>query len=109
MKTVTVERPAPSTSQLLISNSHPPINDTSGRSMESVSDTAPITADAVEWAEARRMANAIQTLARKRAEKAMHAKGSLLHSTNSQGQHGGSPLPFEKCARKFVHPSQYWF
>ena len=60
--------------------------------MESVSDTAPITADAVEWAEARRMTNAIQTLARKRAEKAMHAKGSLLHSTNSQGQHGGSPL-----------------
>ena len=37
------------------------------------------------------MSNAIQTLARKRAEKAMHTKGSLLHSTNSQ-DHGGSPL-----------------
>ena len=60
MKTVTVvERPAPSPSQQLISNSHPLTNVTSGRSIESVSDKAPMTADAVEWAEARRMSNAI--------------------------------------------------
>ena len=92
MKTVTVERPAPSPSlQQLISNSHPLTNVTSGRSIESVSDKAPITADAVEWAEARRMSNAIQTLARKRAEKAMQAEGSLLHSANSQG-HGGEEM-----------------
>ena len=50
-----------------------------------------MTADAVEWAEARRMSNAIQTLARKRAEKAMQAEGSLLHSANSQG-HGGEEM-----------------
>jgi len=27
------------------------------------------------------------------------------------GPHLESPnaIPFEKCARKFVHPSQYWF
>ena len=42
----------------------------------SVLDEAPSTADAVEWEEARRMSNAIQTLARVRAEKALQAEGS---------------------------------
>ena len=57
-------------------------------------DEAPSTADAVEWEEARRMSNAIQTLARVRAEKALQVEGSLLAPPRPL-QAEGSPLALQ--------------
>jgi len=40
----------------------------------------------------------------------MHLLGTECdYGCNLHHKHTKLALPFEKCARKFVHPSQYWF